>query len=179
DTLLYVLREMTDAEGGFYSAEDADSIPPEHAGEPGAHKAEGAFYLWSEDEINRLLGSEAEVFKLRFGIESRGNAPIDPQQEFVGKNLLYVARSIEDIAQRVGKTPSDVVDTLNAARVRLFEARVGRARPHLDDKVLTAWNGLMIAALARGARLLISEDMNETTGRVLNAARRAPPFLRA
>jgi uncharacterized protein YyaL (SSP411 family) len=179
DTLLYVLREMTDTEGGFYSAEDADSVPPEHAGEPGAHKAEGAFYLWSADEIDRLLGGAAEVFNLRFGIESHGNAPIDPQQEFVGKNLLYVARSIDDIAQRVGQSPSDVVDTLNAARVRLFEARVGRARPHLDDKVLTAWNGLMIAALSRGARLVISGRTSERDDRFLNAAKRAASFFRA
>ena len=89
DTLLYVLREMTDMGGGFYSAEDADSVPPET---PGARKMEGAFYLWRADEIDALLGEDAPVVKLRFGIEPTGNAPHDPQQEFTGKNLLYVAR---------------------------------------------------------------------------------------
>ena len=92
------MREMTDADGGFYSAEDADSVPPEHAGDAGAHKMEGAFYLWRADEIDALLGDDAPIVKLRFGIEPDGNAPHDPQQEFTGKNLLYVARSIDEIA---------------------------------------------------------------------------------
>src|SRR5438132_3434603 len=94
DTLLYVLRQMTDEAGGFYSAEDADSLPPEHAGDAEAHKSEGAFYLWRADEIDALLGEDADIFKRRFGVEPNGNAPIDPQQEFTGKNLLYVAQSI-------------------------------------------------------------------------------------
>src|SRR6185369_6610131 len=100
DTLLYVLREMTDDGGGFYSAEDADSVPPEDAGAEPAHKKEGAFYLWRADELDALLGEDAAIVTLRFGIEPDGNAPQDPQQEFTGKNLLYVARSIDDISQR-------------------------------------------------------------------------------
>src|SRR5581483_9132410 len=90
DTLLYVLREMSDPLGGFSSAEDADSLPPEAAADPAAHKKEGAFYLWRADELDALLGDDAPVVKLRFGVEEGGNAPQDPQQEFVGKNLLYV-----------------------------------------------------------------------------------------
>src|SRR5262249_34303512 len=80
DTLLYVMREMTDSAGGFHSAEDADSVPPESGA--GGEKKEGAFYLWRADEIDTLLGADAEVVKLRFGIEPNGNAPHDPQQEF-------------------------------------------------------------------------------------------------
>jgi len=176
DTLLYVQREMTGPEGGFYSAEDADSVPPEAGdlrsdGEDHPHKAEGAFYLWRADEIDALLGDDARIFKLRFGIEPGGNAPVDPQQEFVGKNLLYVALSIEDIAADARKTPDEIVEVLNRARVRLFEARMSRPRPHLDDKVLTAWNGLMIAAFARGGRLL-GEGY-------LQSARRAAAFIKA
>ena len=101
DTLLYAMREMTDPAGGFHSAEDADSVPPEAAdgersaslsGErKAAEKKEGTFYLWRDDELDALLGPEAESVKLRFGIERDGNAPHDPQQEFIGKNLLYVA----------------------------------------------------------------------------------------
>ena len=97
DTLAYVQREMTDVEGGFYSAEDADSIPPEAAGHAGAHKMEGAFYIWADDEIASIVGdADAPIVRARLGIEPGGNAPHDPQGEFTGKNLLYTALSIED-----------------------------------------------------------------------------------
>jgi uncharacterized protein YyaL (SSP411 family) len=177
DTLLYVLREMTDTGGGFYSAEDADSVPPET---PGARKMEGAFYLWRADEIDALLGDDAPVVKLRFGIEPTGNAPHDPQQEFTGKNLLYVAHSIDEIAKATAKAPADVVDVLNRARLRMFEARLGRPRPQRDDKVLTAWNGLMIAAFARMARVLIGlgTDGRSAARPYLDAARKAAAFVR-
>ena len=91
DTLQYVRREMTDPLGGFYSAEDADSVPPERAsraGPSGPAKSEGAFYLWTDEEIGRLLGDDADLFRRRYGVEPAGNAPADPQQEFTGKNLL-------------------------------------------------------------------------------------------
>jgi uncharacterized protein YyaL (SSP411 family) len=168
DTLLYVLREMTDAAGGFYSAEDADSIPPET---PDGHKTEGAFYLWRAEDVEALLGADAKIVRLRFGIEPDGNAPQDPQQEFVGKNLLYIARSIDEIARETAAEPAAVVDVLQRARLKMFEARLHRPRPQRDDKILTAWNGLMIAAFARMGR---SPD-----GRVyLDAARRAAGFFR-
>jgi uncharacterized protein YyaL (SSP411 family) len=178
DTLLYVLREMTDEGGGFYSAEDADSVPPEHASEPKPHKSEGAFYLWRADELDALLGDDAEVVKLRFGIEPDGNAPVDPQQEFTGKNLLYVARSVDDIAKETGKTPETIVEILNSARLRMFGARLDRPRPQRDDKVLTAWNGLMIAAFARMARVLrgLSVDGQDAAAPYLHAAVRAAAF---
>jgi uncharacterized protein len=180
DTLLYVHREMTDAGGGFYSAEDADSVPPEHAGDAHSHKSEGAFYLWRAEEIDERLGSDAAVFKRRFGIEPDGNAPVDPQQEFTGKNLLYVARSVGEIAQEFGKAPSEIVDALHRTRLRLFEARVGRPRPHLDDKVLTAWNGLMIGAFARGSRVLraMGPPDRDAGEPYLQAARQAAGFVR-
>jgi uncharacterized protein len=180
DTLLYVLREMTDPGGGFYSAEDADSVPPEDAGAGHAHKKEGAFYLWRADEIDALLGADAPVVRLRFGIEPGGNAPQDPQQEFTGKNLLYVARSVDEIAQQTGKRPDEVVDVLNRTRLRLFQERLGRPRPHRDDKVLAAWNGLMIAAFARMARVFrgLGADGQTAGEPYLEAARRAAAFVR-
>ncbi len=180
DTLRYVMREMTDADGGFYSAEDADSIPPEGVGQAGAHKAEGAFYLWRAEEIDALAGDDAAIVKARFGIESGGNAPVDPQQEFVGKNLLYVARSIDDIADETGKSAADIVQMLGGARVAMFEHRLGRPRPQRDDKILTAWNGLMIAAFARMARVRrgLGDDGHEAAAPYLVAARRAAGFLR-
>ena len=181
DTLRYVMREMTDAGGGFFSAEDADSIPPEHAGQAGAHKMEGAFYLWRADEVEALLGDAAPLVKRRFGIEPDGNAPIDPQQEFTGKNLLYVARAFADLAAEFGTTAVDVASTLNDARLQMFQARLTRPRPHLDDKVLTAWNGLMIAAFARAAFVLRSlvDDGEAISAPYLDAASRAARFIRS
>jgi hypothetical protein len=175
DSLDYVLRDLTDPSGGFYSAEDADSIPPEQAGQPAAHKSEGAFYIWSDEEIGTLLGNDAQVFRRRFGIESGGNAPHDPQGEFRGRNLLYVAEPIEDVAVRTGQPVEEVMAALGRARQVLFAARSGRPRPHLDDKILTAWNGLMIAAFARAARVL---PRGPAAARYLEAARRAATFLR-
>jgi uncharacterized protein YyaL (SSP411 family) len=181
DTLAYVRREMTDADGGFYSAEDADSVPPEHAGRSDAHKSEGAFYLWTAAEIGSLLGADAAVCAARYGIEPGGNAPEDPQGEFTGKNLLYTAQSIEQVAETTGRTPADIEAALARARLRLFEARLTRPRPHLDDKVLTAWNGLMIAAFARAGRVLRAATLGgsaDAAAAHLASARRAATFLR-
>jgi uncharacterized protein YyaL (SSP411 family) len=195
DTLLYVLREMTDADGGFYSAEDADSLPPDEgtgagradgaaepdgAGAGHARKKEGAFYLWRDEEIDALVGDDAPIVKLRFGFEPNGNAPHDPQQEFVGKNLLYVARSIDDIARQTARSNDQVVDVLNRARLKMFEARLARPRPHRDDKILTAWNGQMIGAFARMSRVLggLGDGGHSAGAPYLNAARRAAAFLR-
>jgi len=175
DTLAYVLRDMTDAAGGFYSAEDADSLPPELAGTEGAHKSEGAFYIWSDEEIGSLLGGDAAVARARFGIEPGGNAPQDPQGEFTGKNLLYTALSIEETAARVGRSADDVAAALGRIRSTLLAARERRPRPHLDDKILTAWNGLMIAAFARAARVLADGSSFEV---YLTAATRAARFIK-
>jgi uncharacterized protein YyaL (SSP411 family) len=175
DTLDYVLRDMTDAGGGFYSAEDADSVPPEHATESNAHKTEGAFYVWTDDEIAAVLEEEdAALARRRFGIEHAGNAPHDPHGEFSGKNLLYVAESVEDIAARTGLAATDVAARLSRIRERLNTARARRPRPHLDDKVLTAWNGLMIAAFARAARVLCG---GARSARYRESAERAAGFI--
>jgi uncharacterized protein YyaL (SSP411 family) len=189
DTLLYVMREMTDEAGGFYCAEDADSIPPEDAPAADAadgtvgerpHKKEGAFYLWRDDELDALLGVDATIVKLRFGVEPAGNAPQDPQQEFTGKNLLFVARSIDDIAKQTNRSADEVVDVLHATRLKMFKERLGRARPQRDDKVLAAWNGLMIGAFARMARALrgLGADGRTAGTPYLEAARRAAEFIR-
>jgi uncharacterized protein YyaL (SSP411 family) len=172
DTLAYVQRDMTEPGGAFYSAEDADSVPPEEAETPHPHKVEGAFYVWRADELRELLGNHADLFAARFGIRAQGNAPADPQGEFTGKNLLYTARSIDEIAAESDRSPADIAEALRDARRRLFARREERPRPHLDDKVLTAWNGLMIAAFARAGRVL------EDGPRYLDAARRAATFIR-
>src|SRR5205814_7015364 len=158
DTLAYVERDLTDEGGGFYSAEDADSVPPEdeRRGGPSGppHKMEGAFYIWRDEEITGLLGSDADIFRIRYGVLPDGNAPFDPQNEFVGKNLLYTARGIDEVMSATTKSREEVEAALARARAKLLERRSTRPRPHLDDKVLTAWNGLMIAAFARASRVI-------------------------
>jgi hypothetical protein len=178
DTLAYVLRDLRDPRGGFYSAEDADSQPFDFAhgtAIDGAAKKEGAFYVWSDAEIAALLGADADVVRRRFGIRPEGNAPNDPHGEFTGQNILHTAASIEDVASATGAEPSDVVAVLGRARQVLFEARERRPRPHLDDKVLTSWNGMMIAALARASRVLPDRPQADEW---LAAARAAAQFIR-
>jgi uncharacterized protein YyaL (SSP411 family) len=182
DTLLYVRREMTDEAGGFYSAEDADSVPPEQAADPKARKTEGAFYIWPLAEVRALLGEDSRAFELRYGLTPEGNAPFDPHNEFTGRNLLYTARGIAEIATELGREPQQVADALMEARVKLFDARAKRPRPHLDDKVLTGWNGLMIAAFARASRVLpaLGDDSHDgdRASSHLAAARQAATFLK-
>src|SRR5688572_2333768 len=172
DTLQYVLRDMTSPEGGFFSAEDADSVPPEQAGSPTPHKTEGAFYVWTDGEIAAVLGEDAVVARRRFGILPDGNAPHDPHEEFTGKNLLHVSESIEEVAVRTGRPVDDVVAALGRIRQALFDSRNTRPRPSLDDKVLTAWNGLMIAAFARAARVLPGSDASSRYERAADKAAR-------
>jgi len=176
DTLRYVLRQMTDEAGGFYSAEDADSLPADEVGKPGAHAMEGAFYLWSAAELAPLVGDAEPFVRQRFGIEDSGNAPADPHGEFTGKNIPYLARSVDEIAKSLGTSVADVDAALGRARLRMFEARVARPHPYLDDKVLTAWNGLMLAAFARAVRVIGAYGQDVSA--YLNAARRAASFLR-
>ena len=114
------------------------------------------------------------MFRHRFGIRPDGNAPEDPQGEFTGKNLLYVASTIEEVAQRAGMSRDEVDASLQRSRMMLFQARLSRPRPHLDDKVLTGWNGLMLAAFAKAARVLPGA---EARARYLAAAERAARFL--
>ena len=166
--LEYVLRDMTGPEGGFYSAEDADSaIDPARPD----LKGEGAFYIWSADEIRNRAGQPAaDWFCYRYGVEAGGNVADDPHGEFTGKNILYQARTVEETARHFGRPIEEVRAGLEQAGRVLLEARSKRVRPHLDDKVLTAWNGLMISAFARGGAILAEP-------RYAAAARRASEFL--
>jgi len=188
DTLAYVQRDLTDEAGGFYSAEDADSLPPEESrggpsGPPSAlpHKMEGAFYIWRDEEIGEILGDDADVFRIRYGILPDGNAPFDPQNEFVHKNLLYTARGIDEVMSATAKSRAEVEAALARARAKLHERRSQRQRPHLDDKVLTAWNGLMIGAFARAARTVaVGADLKIRLYKVrpyIDSARRAALFI--
>jgi hypothetical protein len=163
----YVLRDMRDPAGGFYSAEDADSaIDP---AEP-TRKGEGAFYLWQAEEIRALLPPPlADWFCHRFGVADGGNVASDPHGEFTGRNVLYRAATAEETAEQFGRPAVEVRAGLERAASALLEARSKRPRPHLDDKVLASWNGLMISAFARAGAALGEP-------RYAEAARRAAEF---
>ena len=155
----YVLRDMRDPDGGFYSAEDADSVIDRAHPE---EKGEGAFYIWTQPEIEAVAGQPAAGwFCHRFGVEPDGNVSSDPHQEFTGKNILYQAHEVED--------PARVAAIVETSR-RLLDARSRRVRPHLDDKILTAWNGLMISAFAKAGAVLAEP-------RYADAARGAADFF--
>ncbi len=148
---------------------------PNWPSRPGPLKTEGAFYIWGQSEIEHVFAADSDVVRLRYGIEPGGNAPQDPHNEFTKKNLLYVARSIDDVARLSGRAEEDVNSVLDGARLRLFEARCARPRPHLDDKVLAGWNGLMLAGFARAARLIPADEGAAATW--LETAVRAAEFL--
>jgi len=150
DVFEYVARDLTSPEGAFDSAEDADS-----EGE------EGKFYVWTRAELGRVLGADdARIVAERYGVTDAGNFEH-------GTSILHEARTIEEVAAAHGRSAPEVERRLDAARARLLEARSRRPRPHRDDKVITAWNGLMIATLAQGARVL---DEPEYARRATRAA---------
>jgi hypothetical protein len=167
-TLDYVLRDMSDPSCGFYSAEDADSaIDPS---EP-TLKGEGAFYIWQAEEIRDLLEAPlADWFCYRYGVAEGGNVASDPHGEFTGRNILYQAASVQETAEQFGRPAEEVRAGLETAAATLLEARSKRVRPHLDDKVLTSWNGLMISAFSLGGAVLREPRYSE-------AARRAAEFV--
>jgi uncharacterized protein YyaL (SSP411 family) len=168
----YVLRDMTDAGGGFCSAEDADSaMSPERPD----LKSEGAFYLWSLEEIHTLLGQPvAQWFCYHYGVRQGSNVASDPHGEFTGRNILYLARTVQETADYFGRPPGEVQAALDRAGSLLLAARAQRVRPLRDDKILTAWNGLMISAFAKGGAVL---DGSHNAARYAEAARRAAEFV--
>ena len=140
DVLHYIDRDMTSDEGGFFSAEDADS-----------EGVEGKFYVWTEEEVESILGRQtASVAVPFFDVSKEGN--------FEGKNILNQTRTPEDLAKELGLSPEAVTAELSTAREKLLAERSKRIRPLLDDKILTSWNGLMISAMAKVGRVL--NDMN-------------------
>jgi uncharacterized protein len=154
EVLDYVLREMTGPEGGFYSATDADS-----------EGVEGKFYVWTPAEVEAVLGAdEGGRLCAYYDITEEGN--------WEGKSIPHVPRSLERVAARLGIPADAFRRSLEAGRAALYEARRRRVPPGLDDKVLTAWNGLMLGAMAEGARVLREP-------RYLAAAARTADFLLA
>jgi hypothetical protein len=160
EVLDYVLRDMTAPEGGFYSAEDADS-----EGE------EGKFYVWTDEQLRQVLGeSDADLTARVWGIQPDGNFVDEATGERQGANIPHLAESLQARAAELGVTQSELERRLESSRERLLEHRSRRVRPLLDDKVLTDWNGLMIAALAKAGGALRDPEYVE-------AATRAADFL--
>ncbi len=161
EVLEYVLRDLTSPEGGFYSAEDADS-----EGE------EGKFYLWTEEEIRKTLSSEDADLAVRlFGVKSGGNY-VEAGRRQNGKNILHLAQPLEQVASESQLTVDEIIGRLGKVCNSLFKARGKRVHPAKDDKILVDWNGLMIAALAK-ASSVFSEPMYlqaaiNATGFVIN-----------
>ena len=153
----YVLRDLTHAEGGFFSSEDADS-----------EGLEGKFYIWTKEEVVDLLGKEAaHIFGSHYDISDIGNwmHPGDAHVPAGAKNVLEVVRSAETISKVEEMPLAEVEAILAAGRKTLFEAREKRVRPALDDKVLSGWNGLMITAMARVAAVFKAPEYAAAAGR--------------
>jgi uncharacterized protein YyaL (SSP411 family) len=148
EVLTYVLRDLRAPEGAFYSAEDADSLTAD------GEREEGAFYVWTTDELRAALDEEtAELVIELFNVRPEGNYQEEATGERTGANVLYRDASLREVAERRGESPEALRETVETARQTLLERRAERPRPGLDDKILTDWNGLMVAALATAARV--------------------------
>uniref|UniRef100_A0A0R3RFR1 Thioredox_DsbH domain-containing protein n=1 Tax=Elaeophora elaphi TaxID=1147741 RepID=A0A0R3RFR1_9BILA len=179
DIVSYVDSNLTHKSGGFYSAEDADSLPNFNS----MKKCEGAYYVWTEKEIDETLSNKpingiggltyAEVFKIYFDIKSNGNVPPyeDPHDELKSQNVLMVKDSHSVCATKCGLSTDNLRNVINEAKSSLRGAQKKRPRPHLDNKIITSWNGLMISGLAKAAIILQNEDL-------LHRAKRAVDFIK-
>ncbi|NTU96832.1 MAG: thioredoxin domain-containing protein [Chlorobiaceae bacterium] len=146
DILNYVLFDMTGSEGGFFSAEDADSLP----GIGSKAKKEGCYYLWTLQEVEAVLDRpERDLFCYVYGVKEEGNVRDDPHGEFEGQNVLMIEHDPDTAAETFGIPPDKARQFLLSAKRKLFDARQLRPRPDRDDKILTSWNGLMISAFCK------------------------------
>jgi uncharacterized protein YyaL (SSP411 family) len=160
EILRYVLRDMTDERGGFYSAEDADS-----------EGVEGKFYVWDNSQIRDVLGEDDAGFAADvFGLTGAGNIRDEATGQQTGANVLHLSATQSSLAKKLDVSEEELLERIESVRTKLLDFRAKRVRPHLDDKVLTDWNGLMIAALARAAQAFDEPKYAE-------AARRCAEFV--
>src|SRR6202035_3215280 len=147
ETAAWTVREMQSPEGGYYSSLDADS-----------EGHEGKFYVWDRSEVSAALSAdEFAVLAPRFGLDKPAN--------FEGRWHLHVCSPVDEIAQRVARTPAEVEALLASARAKLLAVRAPRLRPARDEKVLTSWNALMIRGMAIAARALGRADLLDSATR--------------
>jgi uncharacterized protein YyaL (SSP411 family) len=159
NVLEFVDRKFYNPEGGFYSALNAESHPPEN---PEAQEEEGAFYVWTKSQIDEALPQQqANVFNYVYGVEEDGNALQDPHDVFTGKNILYKEYDASEAAQEFDMSREKVNKLLEEAKQTLFEIRSERPKPFLDDKIVLSWNGLMISAYANAYNVLGDEQYKE------------------
>mmetsp|Transcript_12875 Transcript_12875/g.16926 ORF Transcript_12875/g.16926 Transcript_12875/m.16926 type:complete len:829 (-) Transcript_12875:307-2793(-) len=191
EILDYVIEDMTDDDGGFYSAEDADSIPEEVSNDPlkTKEKKEGAFYVFTWEKLkdtlkpagkltakNNVEVDMSDIFCRRYGARMIGNVdPVsDPHEELTGQNVLYLAEDLDQLREAFELECSleELQSHLTACLKLLSEAQEKREKPHLDDKIIVSWNGLMISAFAKGYQVLGDEMY-------LTAAEKAASFIKA
>ncbi len=160
ETLNFVQQEMQSPAGGFYSALDADS---ERTDKPGEH-AEGAYYLWSELELKRLLSvAEFSFIKKYFHIRKNGNIFSDPQNEFTNLNIFYIDEEFRNVP-----LTQQEIKWLQAVKQKLSAIRHLRPRPHLDDKIITSWNGMMLSAFAKASFVFNKSEFLDEAKRTIN-----------
>jgi uncharacterized protein YyaL (SSP411 family) len=160
DIFSYILRDMTSAEGAFFSAEDADS-----------EGVEGKFYLWTTAEIQKILGNtDAEIYQKIFNLKDDGNFRSQESEQPTGGNILHLQKPVPELARELGISEKQLDQRLENIRQKLYQSRKKRVPPFKDDKILTDWNGLMIAALSKAGQTL-----NEP--KYATAAKKAADFV--
>ncbi len=158
EILAYVERDMTSPEGGFYSAEDADSD-----GE------EGLFYLWTRKQLDEALGEDEGAWAAKiWNVTDKGNFHDPSGPPTTGKNILHLSQTPAELAAGEGISTAEFEEHLERVRQRLFDVREPRIHPLKDDKILTDWNGLMIAAFAQAARVLDDDGYRRVTRRAVD-----------
>ncbi|MDK2827155.1 MAG: uncharacterized protein PWQ44_2335 [Methanolobus sp.] len=158
EILSYLERDMTSPEGGFYSAEDADS-----------EGVEGKFYLWTAAEIEEILGKEhAEIFSKIFNVRNEGNFAEEHSNNLTGNNILYTTESIQNIRIWNGEHGDYILRSIEKSRKKLFNEREKRVHPSKDDKILTDWNGLTIAAFSKAAQAFDNEEYTIAATKAVN-----------
>ncbi len=157
EVLEYVLRDMSSPEGGFYSAEDADS-----EGE------EGKFYLWTKSEFEKLLEQDSGLLAGIFNLKPEGNFSDSLNENSEPVNILHIKNPLNELSQKAGISKEALKEKINEARKKLFKVRERRVHPYKDDKILTDWNGLMISAFAKAARAFGNSLYEDTAVKAVN-----------
>ncbi len=158
EILTYVLRDMTHPDGGFYSAEDADS-----------EGVEGKFYVWTLQEIQKVLGKkEGDFFAQTFNFEDQGNFIEEASGHRPGTNIPHLKASFPEIARQIEITEAELIQRIERNRQKLFSVREQRTHPHKDDKILTDWNGLMIVAFSQTGNILEKPEYIDAAKRAVN-----------
>ncbi|CAK9178038.1 unnamed protein product [Ilex paraguariensis] len=187
DILDYLRRDMIGPNGEIFSAEDADSAESEGS----TRKKEGAFYIWTSRQVEEIVGEHAPLIMDHYYAKPSGNCDLsrlsDPDNEFEGKNVLIERKSTSAMASKLGMPVENYLDILGTSRRKLFDMRSKRPRPHLDDKVIVAWNGLAISSFARASKILKGEPegakfnfpvIGVDPKEYLEAAKKAVSFIR-